>query len=74
VLPTSIGARITGTGLWLAVLAMRALRGMLFGVEALDAVTFAGAAMLMLVVAGTAALLPASRAANADPLQVLRSQ
>ncbi|HUF27843.1 MAG TPA: ADOP family duplicated permease [Gemmatimonadaceae bacterium] len=60
-------------GLWLAVLAMRGLEGMLFGVGAVDEVTFAGAAVLLLLAAATAAFVPAQRAARANPVEVLRS-
>ena len=60
-------------GLLLAVIASRGLQGVLFGVESLDGVTFAGAATLLLVAAGIAALLPARRAARANPVDVLRS-
>lgn len=60
-------------GLLLSVLALRGLEGLLFGVAALDAPTFAGAALLLLFTAGAAAFLPARRAARADPVDVLRS-
>jgi predicted permease len=60
-------------GLWLAMLAMRGLDGMLFGVETADAATFAGAAVLLLVSAGTASFLPALRATRANPVEVLRA-
>ncbi|HEU4628834.1 MAG TPA: FtsX-like permease family protein [Gemmatimonadaceae bacterium] len=61
-------------GFGLSVLATRGLAAMLFGVGALDEVTFAGAAALLLLAAGTAAFLPARRAAGANPVEVLRSQ
>jgi predicted permease len=63
-----------GIGLWLAMLATRGLEGMLFGVGAFDEATFGGAAVLLLIAAGLAALVPARRAAMADPVEVLRSQ
>ena len=63
-----------GAGLLLAVLAMRGMEGMLFGVAAVDEVTFALASVLLLAAAGTAAFLPARRAMRADPADVLRSQ
>jgi predicted permease len=62
-----------GIGLLLASLATRGLQSMLFGVAAVDAVTFLGAAVLLILAAGAAAFLPASRAARQDPVQVLRS-
>ena len=61
-------------GLSLAVMAMRGLEGMLFGVGALDHATFAGAALVLLAAAGAAAFVPAARAARADPVDVLRNQ
>lgn len=61
-------------GLALSVLATRGLTAMLYGVGALDEVTFAGAAALLLLAAGTAAFVPARRAAGANPVEVLRSQ
>jgi putative ABC transport system permease protein len=61
-------------GLLLAMVAVRGLDGLLFGVEALDGITFASAAALLLVTAGVAAFVPARRAARANPVEVLRSQ
>ncbi|MEX2152621.1 MAG: ADOP family duplicated permease [Gemmatimonadaceae bacterium] len=63
-----------GVGLLVAGLATRGMQGMLFAVGALDQVTFAGAALLLIVSAGIAAFLPALRATRADPAEVLRSQ
>jgi ABC-type antimicrobial peptide transport system permease subunit len=56
-----------------SMLATRALRSMLVGVEQLDPVTFGGAALLLLATAAFAALLPALGAARLNPLQTLRS-
>ncbi|ABF39621.1 ABC efflux pump, inner membrane subunit [Candidatus Koribacter versatilis Ellin345] len=61
-------------GLVLAAFAGRILRGMLFGVSALDAVTFAGVIALVLGVAALAAIVPAWRASRTDPMHVLREQ
>jgi predicted permease len=63
-----------GVGLLLALLGARALEGMLFGVAPLDALTFTGASLLLVVAAVIASLPPALRAAGSDPVQVLRSQ
>ena len=58
-----------------AALAMtRLIRGLLFGVEALDGVSFATTALLLALVAGLASYMPARRAARTDPLTSLRSE
>jgi predicted permease len=63
-----------GIGLPLAVLTSRLLHSMLYGVQPSDAWSFAGALMLLLAVALLASLIPASRAANTDPMRALRSE
>jgi putative ABC transport system permease protein len=57
-----------------AILLGRALRSQLFGVSAADPVTLAGAVLLMGVVGLVAALLPARRAANVEPMEALRAE
>jgi ABC-type antimicrobial peptide transport system permease subunit len=58
-----------------AALAMaRLIQGLLFGVEALDHVSYATTALLLALVAGLAAYMPARRAARIDPLTSLRSE
>ncbi len=52
--------------------AAQAIRGVLFGVNPADPLTFAFAACLMLFVGAIAALLPAYRASRADPILALR--
>jgi ABC-type lipoprotein release transport system permease subunit len=47
---------------------------LLFGVEALDAVTFAGVAAGLLLAGLFASCLPAWRAARWDPVKALRSE
>ena len=49
----------------------RLVRGMLFGVEALDPFTFLGAGAVVIGMAIAAALLPAYRATRVDPLVTL---
>jgi putative ABC transport system permease protein len=50
----------------------RLLTSMLFGIKAIDPVTFALAAMLFLVVAFAASYIPARRAAAVEPMAALR--
>jgi putative ABC transport system permease protein len=61
-----------GVGAVLAVAAGRALQGFLFGVGAFDPITLAAIALVMLAVTTLASLLPAWRAARADPIAALR--
>jgi len=44
----------------------------LYGVKPHDAATFVAVALLLLVVAGIASVVPARRAASVDPVMVLR--
>ena len=48
------------------------LEGMLFGITALDGVTFVAVALLFASVATVAAWIPARRAVRIDPLTALR--
>ena len=70
------GARVVGTGaligLGVALAATRALGGLLFGVQALDVVTFATMSACMVVVGMLASYMPARRASNVDPIESLR--
>ena len=59
-------------GLVAAALVTRALRGLLFGVPALDPPTFAGVTGLLLLVAVFAILVPAVRAMRLDSTAALR--
>jgi putative ABC transport system permease protein len=61
-------------GLLPALMFGRVLSGMLYGVSPTDPVTLAGVAGLVLVVTALAALLPSTRAALVEPVQVLRQQ
>jgi len=62
----------TGVGVVGALAATRLMQGLLFGVSATDGITFALVPVLLLVVALTAAYLPASRATRIDPTVALR--
>jgi predicted permease len=59
-------------GLGLSLLLGRALRGLLFGVTATDGWALGGAALLLLVISGAAAWVPARRASRVDPAVSLR--
>jgi putative ABC transport system permease protein len=61
-------------GLTLAVGASRLLRGVLYGIGAIDAVAFAGAPLFFLMIALAASWLPSRRAMRIDPLVALRDQ
>jgi predicted permease len=61
-------------GWGLAAAFARVLSGMLYGVSPSDVATLSTVAVLMLVVAALASLLPAIRAARVDPMQMLREE
>ncbi len=61
-----------GTAVGLAL--SRVIAGLLFGVSATDPLTFAGIALLLLLVALAACWLPARRAAAVDPMVALRTE
>ena len=72
------GATLAGAGavigLALAVAGSTAIQSLLYGVGARDAVAFAGATVLVMLIALTASLLPAWRASRVNPLKALRHQ
>jgi putative ABC transport system permease protein len=72
------GMRVTAigciAGLMLGVGMTRFLSGMLYGVSALDPVTYSSVALLILTVAALASVIPAVRAAQADPVRILREE
>ena len=59
-------------GLAIALGASRFVASLLFGVASHDAATIAAAMLLMAIVGGIAAYLPARRASHVDPMVALR--
>jgi predicted lysophospholipase L1 biosynthesis ABC-type transport system permease subunit len=66
----SIGVAIGTAG---ALALTRVMAGLLYEIRPTDAVTFAGAAMLLAVLAVAASPIPAWRATRVDPLIALRN-
>jgi putative ABC transport system permease protein len=66
---------VMGVALGLAVAAAltRLMAGLLFGVTALDPLTFGAGAALLLVVAAVACLVPARRATRVEPITAIRN-
>jgi ABC-type antimicrobial peptide transport system permease subunit len=64
----------TAVGLGAAAGLVRLMRTLLFGVSALDPVTFAAVPIALLAAAIVASYLPARRAAAIDPVEALRAE
>ena len=63
-----------GIGLLASIGLTRVLQGLLFGIKATDLLTFAVVVAISMISALVACLLPAGRAANADPAVTLRME
>jgi ABC-type antimicrobial peptide transport system permease subunit len=61
-------------GLFIAAILSRVLAGVTSLIGGADLPTLAGTVILLATVAGTAALLPARRAAGVDPVVALRGE
>jgi putative ABC transport system permease protein len=70
----SLTAAGTALGLGAGIFAAQALEGLLFGVKATDAATFAAAPIVLAAVAIAACLAPARRASRVDPVTALRAE
>jgi predicted permease len=72
------GAVLTGIGIVIGLAAgmvvSQLVRSLLFGVSALDPITFAGGTVLFVAVALAATLGPARRATRVDPMVALRAE
>lgn len=67
----SIGVAV---GIVAALALSRVMASLLFGIAATDPLTYLGVALLLVVVASLACLLPARRAARVDPMIALRGE
>jgi macrolide transport system ATP-binding/permease protein len=76
ILRQGLGVTLVGIAIGLALCAAiaRLMSKLLYGVSPTDPITYASVAVLWLLVATVACYLPARRAANVDPMQVLRSE
>jgi ABC-type antimicrobial peptide transport system permease subunit len=63
-----------GAGIALALAAGRLIASLLYGVKANDPAAMAIAAIVLLSIAAVASLVPAWRAAKADPVEALRAE
>jgi putative ABC transport system permease protein len=72
------GLRLTTIGIVVGLIGAlgltRLMSGLLYQVDPLDPVTFAGVSLFLLLVAGFAAWIPAQRATRVDPSVVLREE
>lgn len=76
VLKDTLVLAVTGVGIGipLAMIVGHALTSSLYGVQPLDTLTYAAAVVGVAVVALTASLVPAGRAASVDPMRALRME
>jgi ABC-type lipoprotein release transport system permease subunit len=63
-----------GLGVLAALALARVMRGLLYGVEPFDPLTFAAVSLLLVAVAGLACWLPARRAVKVDPMEAMRCE
>jgi ABC-type antimicrobial peptide transport system permease subunit len=63
-----------GVGLLISAVTVRSLRSFLFGIQPLDALTYAGVVVVLLALGTIAAWVPAHRAASIEPSEALRTE
>ena len=63
-----------GAGLIGAAVLTRLMASMLFGVSAMDAITFSAVALILAAIAAVATFVPAARATRVDPMTALREE
>jgi len=61
-------------GVVCALFAGRLVKSFLYGVKPLDGWTYAGVAVLLILVGSLAAVIPAQRAAAVEPIEALRDE
>jgi ABC-type antimicrobial peptide transport system permease subunit len=61
-------------GMALALVLARSLSGLIYGLQPSDPVAIAGAALVMLVTAAAAGVVPSRRAARLNPVDALRQE
>lgn len=64
----------TGVGLAMAMIALRWVRSLLYQTSVMDPMAVGASILLILVAAAIAAIVPARRAASADPMRALRME
>jgi ABC-type lipoprotein release transport system permease subunit len=76
VLKQGLVTSLTGVAIGIggAMVLTRTLRSFLFGLSPTDPVTFAGVALLLILLALLACYLPARRAGKVDPMEALRCE
>jgi ABC-type antimicrobial peptide transport system permease subunit len=71
IVPVLVGCALGGVG---AVIVGSLIRSRLYGVSPMDPVAFGGATLLLVLTMLAASMVPAHRAAQIDPIKVLRQE